>query len=40
MAMSTETLQAADVNPFFKGSLSLTNITDLVQFLTSSYKSG
>lgn len=40
MAKSTEGLRAADMNPFFKGSLSLTNITDLIQFLTSSYKSG
>jgi len=40
MAKGTERLSAADINPFLKGSLSLTNITDLVQFLAASYKSG
>lgn len=40
MAKSTERINIADINPFLKGSLSLTNITDLVQFLAASYKSG
>jgi predicted regulator of Ras-like GTPase activity (Roadblock/LC7/MglB family) len=40
MAMSTERFSVAEVNPFLKGSLSLTNVTDLVQFLATSYKSG
>jgi predicted regulator of Ras-like GTPase activity (Roadblock/LC7/MglB family) len=40
MAKSTERLNVTDINPFLKGSLSLTNITDLVQFLAASYKSG
>lgn len=40
MAKSTERFSVAEVNPFLKGSLSLTNVTDLVQFLATSYKSG
>lgn len=40
MAKNTERLSVAEINPFLKGSLSLTNVTDLVQFLATSYKSG
>lgn len=35
-----ERIHISDNDPVLKGSLSLTNITDLVQFLTTSYKSG
>lgn len=35
-----ELIRINDIDPVLKGSLSLTNITDLVQFLTTSYKSG
>src|ERR1039457_3457286 len=40
MSNSTERLRISGKDPFLKGSLSLTNITDLVQFLATSYKSG
>lgn len=40
MSNGSERLRITDINPFLKGSLSLTNITDLVQFLAASYKSG
>lgn len=40
MPNRAELLQIADNTHFLKGSLSLTNITDLVQFLAASYKSG
>jgi len=40
MSQSTERLRVTENNPVLKGSLSLTNITDLVQFLATSYKSG
>lgn len=40
MSKSSERLQRSAIDPFLKGSLSLTNITDLVQFLATSYKSG
>lgn len=40
MPNRAELLQISDPTHFLKGSLSLTNITDLIQFLASSYKSG
>jgi predicted regulator of Ras-like GTPase activity (Roadblock/LC7/MglB family) len=40
MPNRAELLQITDATHFLKGSLSLTNITDLIQFLASSYKSG
>ncbi len=40
MSMNTERANFAENNPSLKGSLSLTNVTDLIQFLASSYKSG
>jgi predicted regulator of Ras-like GTPase activity (Roadblock/LC7/MglB family) len=40
MPNRAERLLIADNTHFLKGSLSLTNITDLVQFLAASYKSG
>ena len=40
MSKSTERMILTDINPSLKGSLSLTNVTDLVQFLATSYKSG
>lgn len=40
MPNSAERLQVSDSTHFLKGSLSLTNITDLVQFLSASYKNG
>ncbi|MDA8430489.1 MAG: DUF4388 domain-containing protein [Geobacteraceae bacterium] len=40
MPNRAERLQVTDTTHFLKGSLSLTNITDLVQFLAASYKSG
>jgi predicted regulator of Ras-like GTPase activity (Roadblock/LC7/MglB family) len=40
MSKSTERISVTDINPSLKGSLSLTNVTDLVQFLATSYKSG
>jgi predicted regulator of Ras-like GTPase activity (Roadblock/LC7/MglB family) len=40
MNNSPKRLNVTDINPFLKGSLSLTNITDLVQFLSASYKIG
>jgi len=40
MPNRAELLQISDATHFLKGSLSLTNITDLIQFLASSYKSG
>jgi len=40
MPSTSERLPITEINPFLKGSLSLTNITDLVQFLAASYKSG
>jgi predicted regulator of Ras-like GTPase activity (Roadblock/LC7/MglB family) len=35
-----EDIRVADSSPSLNGSLSLTNVTDLIQFLASSYKSG
>lgn len=40
MSNESEISKRNKVDPFLKGSLSLTNITDLVQFLSASYKSG
>lgn len=40
MPNRAELLQLSDNTHVFKGSLSLTNVTDLVQFLATSYKSG
>lgn len=40
MSMSMEGIYRADINPSLNGSISLTNVTDLIQFLASSYKSG
>jgi predicted regulator of Ras-like GTPase activity (Roadblock/LC7/MglB family) len=40
MPNRAERLQLTDATHFLKGSLSLTNITDLIQFLAASYKSG
>lgn len=40
MPNRAELLQINDATHFLQGSLSLTNITDLIQFLASSYKSG
>jgi len=40
MPSRAERIHIADNTHFLKGSLSLTNITDLVQFLATSYKSG
>ena len=40
MPNRAESLRISDIDPFLRGSLSLTNITDLVQFLAASYKSG
>lgn len=40
MPNRAELLQISDNTHIFKGSLSLANVTDLVQFLATSYKSG
>jgi predicted regulator of Ras-like GTPase activity (Roadblock/LC7/MglB family) len=40
MPVSMEDIRVADISPSLNGSLSLTNVTDLIQFLASSYKSG
>jgi predicted regulator of Ras-like GTPase activity (Roadblock/LC7/MglB family) len=40
MSNSQENALISSIDPFLKGSLSLTNISDLVQFLSASYKSG
>ncbi len=40
MPVSMEDIHSADISPSLNGSLSLTNVTDLIQFLASSYKSG
>ncbi len=40
MSVSMEGIHIADISPSLNGSLSLTNVTDLIQFLASSYKNG
>jgi predicted regulator of Ras-like GTPase activity (Roadblock/LC7/MglB family) len=40
MSVSSERRNFTENNPSLTGSLSLTNVTDLIQFLASSYKSG
>jgi len=40
MSKESDRLRVNNIDPYLKGSLSLTNITDLVQFLSASYKSG
>ncbi|ABL00736.1 DUF4388 domain-containing protein [Pelobacter propionicus] len=40
MPASMENVRVADISPSLNGSLSLTNVTDLIQFLASSYKNG